>query len=141
MSASDFISKKKYHTMNNQFTSKDSGNETAKRKINVIRNVQNKDIFGDPIPTAWFGVELNPGEIRQCPNARIQSLVVTTPLITKTPDMTITPALKNQIPPNICGSCFPSYKSVYMGGPYVPGQYKYIACNQCGGDYMYCQNP
>ena len=141
MSSSDYISKKKYKNMLNKFTTKDSGNETAKKKINIIRNIKNTDIFGDPISTTWFGVGLTAKEINQSPNAQIKSLVHTTPLFTKTPEMTIEPALKNMVPPNICGSCFPSYKDVYLGGPFVEGKYKFIACNQCGGNNMYCQNP
>lgn len=127
--------------MLNKFGTKDSSSETAKKKINVVRNIQNLDVFGDPITTTWFGIDLTTTDIRNVPNAKIQSLIHTTPLITKTPEMTIEPALKNMIPPNICGSCFPSYKDVYMGGAFVEGKYKYIACNQCGGNNMYCTNP
>jgi hypothetical protein len=141
MSSSDYISKKKYKHMSNNFTTKDSGNETAKKKINIIRNIKNTDIFGDPISSTWFGVGLPTNEIKQSPNAQINSLVHTSPLFTKTPEMTIEPALKNIIPYNICGSCFPSYKDVYLGGPLIEGKYKFIACNQCGGNNMYCKNP
>ena len=56
MSASDYISKKKYEHMKNTFRTKDSSNEISKKKINVIRNVHNIDVFGEPIETKWFGV-------------------------------------------------------------------------------------
>ena len=131
MSASDYISKKKYENMNNTFGTKDSSNEISKKKINVIRNVSNTDIFGESIPTKWFGVKFSNCENQLLPDARIESMIHTKPLITKTPERTIEVALKKRLPPNICGSCFPQ-KDIYMGGPFIEGAYKFIACNQCG---------
>ena len=132
MSASDLISKKRYAALCNSFDSKDSSNETAKKKINYIRNTSNTDINGDPIPTNWFGVVLTPNELSRYQDAQIKSLIKTAPLLTKTPDMTIEPALKNRLPPNMCGSCF-AQKGIYRGiGPFVPDKYQYIACTACG---------
>ena len=131
MSASDYISKKKYEHMKNTFRTKDSSNEISKKKINVIRNVHNIDVFGEPIETKWFGVAFSNTEIQLCPDAHIDSMIHTKPLITKTPERTIEPALKKRLPPNICGSCFPQ-KDIYTGGPFIEGAYKFIACNQCG---------
>jgi hypothetical protein len=132
MSASDLISKKRYQALCNSFNTKDSSNETAKKKINYIRNISNIDVFGDPIQPNWFGVVLTPNELDRYPDANIKSAIQTTPLVTKTPEMTIEPALKNRLPPNMCGSCFPT-EGIYRGeGPFVEGEYQYIACGACG---------
>jgi hypothetical protein len=134
MSASDLTSKKRYAALCNSFDRKDASSETAKKKINYIRKTSNIDINGDPIPTNWFGVVLTPNELDRYPDAQIKSLIQTTPLLTKTPDMTIEPALKNQLPPNMCGSCF-AQKGIYRGvGPFIEGKYQFVACSACGID-------
>lgn len=137
MSASDYISKKKYDSMRNEFTTKNASSETMKRKINVIRNIEHVDENGDKVPATWFKVPvLNRNDIS---NASIVSDIVTTPLMTKPPEMTIEPALKIRKNPPLCGSCFPT-RRIYTGqGEFVPGMYDYIDCNQCGGMYEYCR--
>ena len=97
MSASDHTSIKKFHSMNNKFSSKSSGNETAKKKINVIRNINNSDVFGIAIEKTWFNIPIT----NTCVNATIQSSIITTPIISKIPDMTIPMAIKFRNKPNI----------------------------------------
>jgi hypothetical protein len=101
MSSSDRTSIKKYNAMNNQFSSKSSGNETTKKKINVIRNVSNNDIFGITIEKTWFKIPITNTNVSACANATIQSSIITTPIIYKIPNMTIPLAVKLRKTPNI----------------------------------------
>ena len=99
MSASDNTSIKKYNSMNNQFSRKSSGNETEKKKINVIKNVSNTDVFGFAVEKTWFNIPITNTCVSA--NATIQSSIITTPIIYKIPDMTIPVALKFRNKPNI----------------------------------------
>ena len=101
MSASDLTSIKKFNSMNNKFNSKSSGNETEKKKINVIRNINNTDVFGVAIEKTWFNIPITNTNISVCANATIQSSIITTPIISKIPDMTIPMAIKFRNKPNI----------------------------------------
>ena len=101
MSASDHTSIKKFNSMNNKFSSKSSGNETEKKKINVIRNINNTDVFGVAIEKTWFNIPITNTNISVCANATIQSSIITTPIISKIPDMTIPMAIKFRNKPNI----------------------------------------
>ena len=140
MSASDYIARKKYDSIHNILTTKNSSSETVKRRINVIRNVVHVDENGDSVTPKWFNVPITTLNCHDISYAHIVSDVITTPLMSKPPEMTIEPALKVRKNPPFCASCFPT-KRIYTGqGEYIPGMYDYIECNQCGGDefMQYC---
>ena len=59
MSSSDYITMKKYKNMRNIFTTKESGNNIQKLKINTILNGYKVDEYDDIIPNNWFNVKLS----------------------------------------------------------------------------------
>ena len=59
MSSSDYITMKKYKNMRNIFTTKESGNNIQKLKINTILNGYKVDEYNDIIPNKWFNVNLS----------------------------------------------------------------------------------
>ena len=59
MSSSDYITMKKYKNMRNIFTTKESGNNIQRLKINTILNGYKVDEYDDIIPNKWFNVKLS----------------------------------------------------------------------------------
>jgi hypothetical protein len=140
MSSGDLIAKKKYNAMAHTFSTKDSSNKTLTTQINHIYKTKNVDVYGQPLPNNWFGIPIPRKEITACPCASIDSKIKTSPLITKPPEMSIEPAIKNQLPWNLCSSCVDEHR-IYLGiGPLIPGFHKYVLCEACGNQYSSCSS-
>ena len=131
MSSSDRTSIKKYNSMNNKFSSKSSSNETSKKKINVIRNIQNTDIFGIPIEKMWFNIPITNTNITVCANATIQSSIITTPIIEKIPNMTIPLAIKMRKIPTIISFSISNITTTQIELKYA-GNYTYVDISRDG---------
>ena len=131
MSASDRTSIKKYNSMNNKFSSKSSGNETEKKKINVIRNVNNSDVFGTPIEKTWFNIPITNTNISVCANAIIKSSIITTPIISKIPNMTIPLAIKIRKITSVSSFSISSMTSNQIVLQYA-GNYTYVNISRDG---------
>ena len=68
MSASDYITMKKYKNMRNIFTTKESGNNIQKLKINTILNGYKVDEYDDILPNKWFDINLSCPPRNPCDN-------------------------------------------------------------------------
>jgi hypothetical protein len=136
MSASDYIKKKKFQSMGNKFTSKDSGNIIAQSMINTIRNTVKRDSYGDVFLPTWFDIPISNQEMTDISNSSIASLTITAPLVTEPPLQSNTSAVKikdahNQ--PNPCGGDFPPQEFIYDGhGQFIPGVHAFVSCQACG---------
>lgn len=84
MSSSDYISLKKYRSINSAFVGRNSGNITQRAKINAIRNVLIYDTSVNNInPTqTWFDVAIsNPSKCLYC--STVKDTIVSNPLMFK----------------------------------------------------------